>query len=48
MDQVQATRLDLLDRLHVNLRPDHRTWLEPVGDLYRPGGLGKVCLVNAS
>jgi hypothetical protein len=27
--------LDLLDRLHVNQRPDHRVGLEPFGDLHR-------------
>ena len=34
-------RLDLLDRLHVDQWPDHRTRLEPVGDLYRPSGVGE-------
>jgi len=32
-------RLDLLDRLHVNERTDHRTRLEAVGDLHRTDGL---------
>jgi hypothetical protein len=31
----------LLDRLHVDERPDHRTRLEP-GDLHRAGGLGVI------
>jgi hypothetical protein len=31
----------LLDRLHVDERADHRTRLEPVGDLHRPGSLGE-------
>jgi hypothetical protein len=34
-------RLDLLDRLHVDEWPYHRTRLEPVGDLHRAGGLGQ-------
>src|SRR5439155_14399664 len=34
--------LDLLDRLHIDQRADHRAWLEPVGDLHRPGDLGKA------
>ena len=34
-------RLDLLDRLHVDERPDHGTRLEPVGDLHRLGGFGQ-------
>jgi len=36
---VGDVRLDLLDRLHVDERPDHRTRFEPVGNLHRPGGL---------
>ena len=40
LDRAGDVRLDLLDRLHVNQRADHRTWLEAVGDLYRPGGRG--------
>jgi hypothetical protein len=35
-------RLDLLDRLHVDQRADHRARLEPVGDLHRTGGLGEA------
>ena len=36
-------RLDLLDRLHVDERPDYGTRLEPVGDLHhRPGDLGEA------
>jgi hypothetical protein len=35
LDRIGDVRLDLLDRLHVDQRPDHRTRLEPVGDLYR-------------
>jgi hypothetical protein len=34
--------LDLLDRLHVDQRPDDRAWLEPVCDLHRTGGLGET------
>jgi hypothetical protein len=33
-------RLDLLDRLHVDRRPDHGTWLELVGDPHRARVLG--------
>jgi hypothetical protein len=40
-DRVRDMRLDLLDRLHVDQRSDHRTRLEPVGDLHRTGGLGQ-------
>jgi hypothetical protein len=29
-------------RLHVDQRPDHRTRLEPVGDLHRLRGLGEA------
>ena len=39
---VGDMRLDLLARLHVDQRADHRTRLEPVGDLHRPGGLGEA------
>ena len=42
LDGVGDVRLDLLDRLHVNQRADHRTRLEPVGDLHRTGGLGEA------
>jgi hypothetical protein len=35
-------RLDLLDRFHVDERSDHRTRLEPVGDLHGAGGLGEA------
>jgi len=35
-------RVDLLDRLHVDQRPDHGARLEPVGDLHRAGGLGEA------
>jgi hypothetical protein len=31
----------LLDRLHIDEQPDHRTRLEP-GDLHRAGGLGET------
>ena len=34
--------LDLLDRLHVDQWADHRTRLEPVGDLHRTRGLGEA------
>jgi hypothetical protein len=44
---VGDVRLNLLDRLHVDERPDHGTRLEPVGDLRWPGGSAKR-LVNAS
>jgi hypothetical protein len=27
---------------HVDQRPDHRTRLEPVGDLHRPGGFSEA------
>ena len=37
-------RLDLLDRLHVDQRADHRTRLEPVGDLHGPGGLREALI----
>jgi hypothetical protein len=40
--RVGDVRLDLLDRLHVDQRPDHRTRLEPVGNLHRAGGLGET------
>src|SRR5712672_2954502 len=33
---------DLLDRLHIDQRPDHRTRLEPVGDLHRTGRLSEA------
>src|SRR5258706_85649 len=39
---VGDVRLDFLDRLHVDQRPDHRTRLEPVGDLHRPSSLGEA------
>ena len=39
---VDDVRLDLLDRLHVDQGADHRTRLEPVGDLHRAGGLGEA------
>jgi hypothetical protein len=39
---VGDVRLDLLDRLHVDQRPDHRTRLEAIGDLHRAGGLGEA------
>src|SRR6202011_487889 len=42
LDRVGDVRLDLLDRLHVDQGADHRTRLEPVGDLHRPGGLGEA------
>src|SRR5258707_5996415 len=35
-DGIGDMRLDLLDRLHVDQGADHRTGLEPVGDLHRP------------
>jgi hypothetical protein len=41
LDGVGDMRLDLLDCLHIDQRPDHRAWLEAVGDLHRPGGLGE-------
>jgi hypothetical protein len=41
-DRVGDVRLDLLDRLHVDQRPDHGTRLEPVGNLHRTGGLGEA------
>jgi hypothetical protein len=41
-DRVGDVGLDLLDRLHVDQRPDHRTRLEPVGDLNRAGGVGEA------
>src|SRR6516162_10368735 len=41
LDRVGDVRLDLLDRLHVDTRPDHRPRLEAVGDLHRAGGLGQ-------
>ena len=47
---LTAMRLDLLDPLHVNERPDHRTRLESIGDLRRPGGLGEAfseCVIDA-
>jgi hypothetical protein len=44
---VRDVRRDLLDRLDVNERPDHRTRLEPVGKLYRAGGLGEALAVPA-
>jgi len=50
LDRVGDVRLDLLDRLPVNERPDHRTRLEPVGDLHRARGLGEALrkrVVNA-
>jgi hypothetical protein len=37
---VRDVRRDLLDRLHVDERPNHRTRLELVDDLHRSGGLG--------
>jgi hypothetical protein len=40
-DGVGDVRLDLLDRLHVDQRPDHGTRLEPVGDLHGTSGLGQ-------
>ncbi len=40
LDRIGDVRLDLLDRLHFDQRPDHRTRLEPVGDLHCTGGLG--------
>jgi hypothetical protein len=39
-DRVGDVRLDLLDRLHVDQRPDHPTRLSPVGT-FIPGGLGQ-------
>jgi len=39
-DRVGDVGLDLLDRLHVDQRADHRTRLE-VGDLQRACGVGK-------
>jgi hypothetical protein len=39
---IGDVRLDLLDRLHVDQRADHRAGLEPVGDLHRAGGLGEA------
>jgi ParB family chromosome partitioning protein len=42
LDGVGNVRLDLLDRLHVDQRPDHRARLEAVGDLHRAGGLGEA------
>ena len=50
LDGVGDVRLDLLDRLHVDQRPDHRTGLEPVGDLHRAGGLREAlgeCVIDA-
>ena len=34
LDRVGDVGLDLLDRLHVDQRPDHCTRLEAVGDLH--------------
>src|SRR6266446_6363377 len=42
LEGVGDVRLDLLDRLHVDQGPDHRTRLEPVSDLHRTGGLGEA------
>jgi len=42
LDGVGGVRLDFLDRLHVDQRADHRTRLEPVGDLHRAAGLGEA------
>jgi hypothetical protein len=42
LQRVGDVRLDLLDRLHVDQPPDHCAGLEPVGDLYRAGGLGET------
>jgi hypothetical protein len=39
---VGDMRLDLLDRLRVDQRADHRTRLEPGGELHRASGLGQV------
>jgi hypothetical protein len=39
---VGNVRLDLLDRLHVDQRPDDRARLEPVGDLDRARGFGEA------
>jgi hypothetical protein len=36
--RVGDMRFDLLDRLYVDQRPDHRARLEPVGDLHCSGG----------
>jgi hypothetical protein len=41
LDGVGDVRLDLLHRLHVDQRADHRTRREPVGDLHRTGCLGQ-------
>jgi len=41
-DGIGDMRLDLLDRLHVDQGADHRTGLEPVGDLHRTCGLGEA------
>jgi hypothetical protein len=41
LNGVGDVRLDLLDRLHVNQRPDHGTRLKPVGDLHGTCGLGQ-------
>jgi hypothetical protein len=42
LDGIGDVRLDLLDRLHVDQWPDHRTRLEPIGDLHRIGRLGEA------
>jgi hypothetical protein len=42
LDRVGDVRLDLLDRLHVDQRADHRARLEPVCNLHRAGGLGEA------
>src|SRR5205085_10011544 len=42
LDGVGDVRLHLLDRLHVDQWPHHRTRLEPVGDLHRTYGLGEA------
>jgi hypothetical protein len=42
LDGIGDVCLDLLDRLRVDQRADHRTRLEPVGDLHCPGGLGEA------
>jgi hypothetical protein len=34
LDGVGDVRLDLLDRLHVDQWPDHRTRLDPICDLH--------------
>jgi hypothetical protein len=39
--RVGDTRSDLLHRLYVDQRADHRSRLEPVGDLHRPSGFGQ-------